>query len=379
MKTEIRRTDVRLPVLYKRTGDKLRCWETWSSGDIVFVKFGDLGGKQQTTSNTEKGKNLGRANETSGRQQAAIRAKQLWDAKIKEGFLADEQDALMTTNALGGPQVMLAHVWEDLAEEATFPAYAQPKLDGLRCAAQVVRGKCTLYSRSQKIIDTVPHINRAVESLAKRCGVASITLDGELYNHFLRDDFGKILGIVKRGCVGEESEIILYNVYDIVDVRENFSARTTRLAQLMKDEHSTYLNFVETVPVKDRAELTASVGRFVRDGYEGGMYRSLDGPYEPKRSRHLLKIKQFRDDEFKVIGCEEGKGKLSGLVGSWICVTDSGREFKAKQEGALKDVPKFHSPAARAAVGQWLTVRYQNLTKDGSPRFPVAVRFRRAE
>jgi len=382
MKTKERSINLTCPILYKKAGDGVRMWRTWSDGAYTMTEFGKIGGKLQVSTTKVAGKNVGRSNETTAAEQAAIHAQQLHDAKIKEGFTPDLNLARRCSNVMGGPQVMLAHVWEDYFDRATFPAYVQPKLDGLRCAAQVLNGKCTLYSRSQKIIATLPHLNEEVLAIAKVLG-RDVTLDGELYNHALHDDFGAILGAVKRGSVGENADKIQYHVYDIIGSTLTFAERYRHyfkaLWNTVDPADIPHIVRVATTMVKDSADLMKAHYEFTKLGYEGVMYRRADGLYEPKRSTGLLKVKLFRDDEFKVTGSQNGTGKLDGYVGSWICVTDSGKEFRAKQEGALKDIPKFHSPAARAAVGQWLTVRYQNLTKDGVPRFPVAVRFRRAE
>jgi len=367
--------------LYKKSGDGIRTWKIRAEGNAVITEFGLIGGKIQCAKTWVRGKNTGRSNATTPEKQALLKAGQLYRAKIKEGFLPDLARAKSTKNALGGVLPMLAHVFEDYADSVTFPCYVQPKLDGVRCLARVRGGICELFTRSQKPITTMPHIQDAVEELSRKSGQSTFVLDGEMYSHALRDDFGKILGTVKRGDTAKDASLIQYHVYDIVD-RVPFQDRTNVLQSMLtgsaRGGASSGIVLVDTIYVHDMGELKEAVSRFVRDGYEGGMYRSVDGEYaEGKRSRDLLKMKTFRDDEFMVTGYQNGTGKLDGFVGSWICKTDSGVEFRAKQEGSLDSIPSFDSPAAKAGVGQWLTVRFQNYTKDGAPRFPVAVRFRR--
>ncbi len=65
-----------------------------------------------------------------------------------------------------------------------------------------------------------------------------------------------------------------------------------------------------------------------------------------------------------------------GKVGAWICKMGSGVEFKAKMEGELDDLPEFGSKEMRKFIGKMITVRFQGLTPDGAPRFPVGVRFK---
>jgi len=363
--------------LYKFRDGVLRVWSVFAVHDEVVTEFGVVEGKIQTSKTWEKGKNAGRANATTASEQAIIRADQLYRKKIKEGFLPDPHQAAATTNALGGVLPMLAHRWEDHKDKATFPCYVQPKLDGIRCLARVINGKCELFTRSQKPITTVPHIKEAVEAVSKISGVADFVLDGELYNHELHDDFGKILGTIKRGEISKDAELIQYHVYDMVNELP-FTKRTLTLHSLLLEVRipAKHLKVVKTFPVQDSSGMMQAVAGYVALGYEGGIYRTADGLYKGKRSTDLLKIKQFKDEEFEVIGCQEGTGKLTGLVGSWLCVTKKGVEFSAKQAGDFDKIPKFNSAVANGRIGQKLTVKFQDYTPDGVPRFPVALRFR---
>lgn len=367
-------SDYRSEVLFKTSpSGALRQWRSWSQGNTVFTEHGQVGGKLQTSEDAVKGKSLGRSNETTPEQQAAVEAKQLRDAYVKKGYVPDRTRAEVVQNSLPAFLPMLAHVYED-AREVKYPAHAQPKLDGVRCLALVRRGKCLLYTRSQKVVDTVPHIVEAVEKWARNRSIDSCSLDGELYNHALKDDFGRILGAVKRKGVGEDSELVHYYIYDFPS-QDPFFIRTKKLLTLFSNV-TRPLVFVETVRVNNEEDLRERAGDWVSKGYEGAMYRSSEGPYEGKRSRHLLKVKTMKDDDFEVTGYQEGRGKLMGLVGAWVCRMKSGVEFRAKMEGKLEDLSKFDSAEAKSKIGKILRVRYQGLTPDGVPRFPVGERFR---
>jgi DNA ligase-1 len=97
--------------------------------------------------------------------------------------------------------------------------------------------------------------------------------------------------------------------------------------------------------------------------------------YENKRSKFLLKRKEFVDDEFKILEITEGKGNRSGMFGRARLVTSSGIEFEANARGneqfyidLLKNKKNY--------IGEMATVRYQNMTPDGKPRFGVIVAIR---
>ena len=91
---------------------------------------------------------------------------------------------------------------------------------------------------------------------------------------------------------------------------------------------------------------------------------------------YLQKYKVFEDAEFEITGVEEGRGKLAGHAGSFICVTKEGNEFKAKLKGKLSDLKEYWENQ-KQYIGKTLTVQFQGLTnKNNVPRFPVALRFR---
>lgn len=110
----------------------------------------------------------------------------------------------------------------------------------------------------------------------------------------------------------------------------------------------------------------------VKLGGEGLMLRSPSSYWEPKRLNKLLKVKPALDAEATVVGWEEGKGKLSGLMGALVCVSGEGKMFKLSgftdEERLLKESPE--SWPALFPVGCTITYRYMGLTDDGFPREP---------
>ena len=103
------------------------------------------------------------------------------------------------------------------------------------------------------------------------------------------------------------------------------------------------------------------------------MFRKPGSLYEAGRSDTLLKVKEFFDAEAVVIGYEPGKGKHKGRVGAVCLRTPGGVEFKAGT--GLSDHEREHPPA----IGTMVTYRYQELSADNVPRFPVYVAARTYE
>ncbi len=366
-----------MKTLFKQNNTgKIQQWTVSVSGNVVTTEYGQVGGKLMTTSDTIKGKNAGKSNETTDEEQAQIKADQLFEAKTKEGYVVDIEAAKETKNSLDGVEPMLAFPIEKKPKAVIFPAYVQPKLDGLRCIAVVTEGKCVLYSRSQKVIPTVPHINLQIELVCEYNDIRNLTLDGELYNHEDKDNFNRIISLVKRDEPHPDCAHMQYHLYDVVAAGTWFSR--TKPLEWFDTNNTSPLRQVPYRQVDSQDELNQAFVDYVAEGYEGAMYRSATMPYENKRSTGLLKIKTMQDEEFTIIGVEEGNGKLQGKAGAFVCATDSGLEFKAKMKGKLESLTEYLINFEKYR-GKKLTVQYFNLTPFGVPRFPVGLRVREDE
>jgi DNA ligase-1 len=374
-----------LPTLYIKTSTgAIQQWtvESFQTTDVdgpedntcgcVKTEYGHVGGKLQVTHDLIKeGKNIGKKNETTPTQQAAIKAKQLWDKKVKEGYVEDLAKAQAGITDLEGVEPMLAFPMEDKEKYVKYPSWTQPKLDGFRCIAVVKGGKAELFSRTQKKITTLPHITAALEAL-----FTDAVLDGELYNHELKADFERLASIIKRDEIHPEHTKIQYHVYDTVG-EGNWKDRGLETRQKIQDNpaFSSVLRLVPThfTPSKEAEE--KHFHQFLTDGYEGAMHRDADMPYEHKRSPGLLKIKVMMDIEVEVVSAEEGNGKLMGKLGKWICKLPNGGTVDVAMDGTQESLKELWENKERY-FGKQLTVQFQGYTSKGSLRFPRGQRFR---
>ena len=368
------------PTLYKQTSKgKIQQWTISVSKATVTTIYGLVDGKLQTTIDIVKeGKNIGRSNETTPATQAEAETLSSYEGKLKEGYVEDAKLAASTKNTLGAVEPMLAHPIENKLKYVKFPALAQPKLDGARCLAIMIDGTVTLWSRTQKKYLSTPHLIEEIEKTFGR--YKNLILDGELYNHAYKHDFNTIMSLIKREDVHENHELVQFHIYDVVG-EGNWTKRTSILskldlapkngvAEIAAKLRNNYCFRVETIDVKSQDGLEEYQADCVERGYEGCMYRAMDGLYEHKRSSGLLKVKDFKDDEFKIVDVEEGSGKLMGRVGAFYCELPDGRTFKAKPMGTLDHVKDLWKNK-KDCIGKMATVKYQNLTPDGVPRFPV--------
>ena len=372
------------PTLYKKTSTgKIQMWSVSVQGSSpsgpasIVTRFGQVDGKVQETSDIiSEGKNVGRSNETTPWTQAVAEAESNWTGKKKKGYVETSDDASSgKVDAVieGGVSPMLAHSFDDHGHKIIWPAYGQRKLDGIRCVAILKNGTCTLWTRSRKRIASVPHIEREIEKLF---GDRDLTLDGELYNQAYAQSFETIVSLVRQDEPAPDSHLVQYHVYDLV-TSGGFSERMATLQALLQNLSSdSPLKLVETVKLENKDNVSEYLAKFIEDGYEGLMIRNAAGQYVGKRSYDLLKAKTFQDSEFKIVDIEEGRGKLAGHVGGFVCEMPNGQKFVAKMAGSLdrlRDYFQNHS----LWKDKLLTVKYQGLTNtNGVPRFPVGIAIR---
>lgn len=346
--------------IYKRdSAGKTRVWSQQQDGARYRTVAGVLGGNLVESGWTVAVGKQGRTDE----QQAAFEVQSSYDHKLSREYHR-------SLDAIAGGAHFFKPMLAKKFEGFTGPCHSQPKLDGIRCIAT----KAGLFSREGKPITAVPHIHAQLEPLFR--SYPALVLDGELYNHELKDDFNTIVSIVRKKSPSvEELELaearIQYHVYDLPS--NNARSTETRLDMLRKEliEHNLVgaVELVETSPVFSIIQLDAYYARYLEAGYEGQMVR-LPGVYEQKRSSLLLKRKEFLTDEFEVVAIEEGNGNWAGVAKRVSCRLPDGRVFGAGIRGT-----RDRAAALLNEQHALVTVRYFALTPDGIPRFPVAIDF----
>ena len=208
--------------------------------------------------------------------------------------------------------------------------FVQPKLDGVRCVIQYDNSTVTAYSRTGKEWKNINHI--LAELLPFFWKNPDVVLDGELYNHDLKDDFEKIISLVRKQkpTLVDQHEARLFtqfHCYDMYspDFDHNFNIRDEFIMQSI-DGHYKYTNTVETKQCNTEEEAKAFHVENLALGYEGSIIR-LNTKYQQKRSHSLRKFKDFSDKEATIIGYLDGKGKRTGTLGKFIMQDDEGIEF----------------------------------------------------
>jgi len=265
---------------------------------------------------------------------------------------------------------MLAHKYNP--DKADYPAYIQPKLDGVRC----VFTKDGAYSRTGKEFKNVDHIKEALKNFFN--SNPTFVLDGELYNHGLKDDFEKIISLVRKTKPTKEhkeqaAQLIEYHIYDVINMTiANYSTRLEYINSIRDLHWNHILRRVETKVVLDYDEAVKQHKKYLKLGYEGSIYRSMDGKYKNTRSWDLMKFKDFEDSEATIIGYELGKGKRQGTLGKFIMQDDAGIQFGCPpgKGYSYKDLAGMLDNISRY-IGERATFTYFQRTQAGSYRHPL--------
>ncbi|KAK7052302.1 Dna ligase [Favolaschia claudopus] len=271
--------------------------------------------------------------------------------KKKAGDDDDDDD----DNGGGGksvPELLLANKWDiDTGPDPTG-WWISEKLDGVRTfydGKGMVSRLGNPFTPPQWFLDKLP----------KDC-----TLDGELFGG--RGNFQDTVSIVKT-MNSPHWKNITFQIFDVPSEKTAFEDRVKFLQKLFgpggKYECDEVV-LVEHEKAKNRKHVLDKLKEIEELGGEGLMLRKAGSKYEGRRSSTLLKIKTFYDAEAEVTGYTDGKGKHAGLTGALKCKMASGKTFNVGT--GLSDKQRRNPPK----IGSIITYRFQELTRDGVPRFP---------
>ncbi len=363
--------------LYKlNTNGSTQVWSIYCNDTSYWSVASKLNGKEITNEPTmvkAKGKNTV-AEQVIADVESKIRKKR--DKK----YVDDVKDIHKADENLIGYTAMLAHKYRDHGHKIVFPCVMQRKLNGIRCLST----KDGFFSRGRKQFSSCQHIQDELKPFFKK--YPNARLDGELYTHEYKEEFEMICHSVKKTAEkATENDLELqkkmqYHVYDAprlngLKEEDPFIDRQKMIAQELKD--LKYIVVVETLYniINDEDVEEQKENWIKEEGYEGAIIRNTNMPYEYKRSYNLLKLKNFDDSEFEIIGIKEGIGNYSGCVGSFTLKMEGNEEFDAKLDGSRKRL-KYLFEHQEEAMGKMATIKHEGFTAYGKPRNPVMTNIR---
>lgn len=351
---------------------------------------GEIEEKRHPIEENESGKKL--------IEQSLMEGRRRYINKYKEGYRPAGMDK---PRDLCGCEPMLANKYKPPNETGKgsnvrrFPVGTMPKLDGIRALMRVSGNKVEARSRENNVFMRLDHIREQLLDFFVYLPENS-ELDGELYSMDM--SFLELQSAVRtKKTKHKRHDEIKYYIFDIIEPNTMYWPDRYELLKLAyqkyKDDNPEKIlmfNLVQNDTVMSHEEIIQKHNQYVMEGYEGLMIRhylcknptdkdKILSQYKPRRSNNLLKYKEFEDEEVTIIGGEECVGNESGAV-KFKVRDDRGNEYFVRPRGSLEKRRKwFKSLDKIVSNNTILTIRYQELSEYGVPRFPVGISFRNYE
>lgn len=329
-----------------------RTWSIEKMPDGLLMLHGVLNGEQQ-----EKFEeiNVGLASRSLD-EQIESRFQSRINKKIDSGYCRSLQEATdkPRTNALGFQRPMLAQRFDKIKQIDYNDLYYQHKYDGNRMLITNYNGENIAYTRQGKVIESIPEI------LSEIVIPLGMTLDGEIYCH--GETLQTIVSWVKRRQ--EDSKRLKFHAYDLIAGMQ-YKDRLHVLSDLDLGDRA---EVVPTHKYDGKSTIKELLLESISSGYEGLILRQNDFGYENKRSKSLIKVKQFFDDEFKIFGVHLSKDDIPVLD----CYASNGLSFKATAPGSMLEKEAIYNDRENV-IGKAVHLEYSQLTKDGIPFHPTSI------
>tara|TARA_R100000664_G_C2759234_1_gene148797 strand:- start:1803 stop:3035 length:1233 start_codon:yes stop_codon:yes gene_type:complete len=251
----------------------------------------------------------------------------------------------------------------------------EPKLDGIRCFTIVKNGTVQMFARSGKLITNFEK-TLAPQFLKLGDGCYDGELMGQDFTALMRQAYRK----ERVDTVGTYLALFDYLPIEEWESKEAKLSCHERYEALLDKLSDSYVNLNLIQPVE--REIVESVYEVIKEqhdlyaaeGYEGAMVKFLDAPYKFGRGYEVMKLKEFHDVDLPIEQLIEGTGKHAGKLGS-VKVLFNGVEVQVGS-GFSDDLREAMWSDKQSFLGRVIEVRYQEVTPDGSLRFPTFVCFR---
>lgn len=300
--------------------------------------------------------------------------------------------------------VQLAFPIDEHWDSIVYPVILDPKLDGMRVITIVKDDKVSFLSREGMEFINMQAFAEEVKSI--RPGT-NFVLDGEIYGGKLNPNCKKAVEKVKankpykftqassmvkdsKTTPQEMRKYLEYIVWDIIELdyfesqgkrgtNEECGERRLKLAALFErigEREFKNVKYLENVVAFSREEIITYRDKCIAEGFEGCMIKAVAGSYDFKRSKSVLKFKEFHTGDFRIKVAIEGTGKYEGMLGA----------VKVEAPGVDSEIGTGFTDDERADLwvewlagrltGQIIEALYQEITSEGALRFSSFLRMR---
>jgi len=373
----------------------------------IRISYGEFdGAKAITWRNKIQGKNIGKANETSGEEQAENDCVSLIKRQKDKGYI--ELDVvisgslLLTKEALeavlpkyrrdasGNIKPMKAQqyyrskknwtapdgsVWDDRkyyyiknphtiketnAIVTKFPCMAQPKINGVRALIIKEENNYIIKSKEGLIYD-LPHITNYLKSKDLQNFID--VLDGEIYLH--GESLQTISSAVKKPNL--QTGYLKFIMFDLAIEEETNVERWNKLkefATLVNDINSPF-ELITTALITSDARAQQFTDINIEKGYEGTIFRDTNATYKfGSRPVTMTKLKRALDAEFKIVNVLPQE--KDNTKANFECITKEGEKFLVDPKGT-DEYKRNLLISANEIIGKNLTLTFYEYTDLGKP------------
>ena len=257
------------------------------------------------------------------------------------------------------------------------------KLDGVRNIGIVEDNYVTFYSRQGQKVEGLVDIENEMKNLpdgvydGELIAILEDTADNkEVFENTIKRS--KIKGI-KKGlkfmCFDYiESVIDFYNGKDNTPCIK----RKNRLKEIIEENNCSYIEYLDPLYVGDNYTVIPNIMKEqTSNGEEGIMINMADAPYECKRTKNLIKVKQFADADVLITDVIEGDGRNKGKLGAIEIEFEwEGSKYRCNVgSGFSDDDRELYWNNKELLLGKIATIQYFEITKNDNGgygmRFPV--------
>lgn len=221
--------------------------------------------------------------------------------------------------------VMLAKKFSEHSDKVRGNFIITKKMDGTRLVIIKEKGVVTGYTRQGKEYIGLNQIESDILSIQN---LDNVVFDGELLADFVGNTNEIFSETLKRSRnKDKDKKGLVYHIFDMMPLDEfkcgkskkNAIDRKRDLSDIFKGSRFEFLNEVKPLYIgNDFSEIAKWANYAKEQGWEGIMV-NLDKPYVCKRTEFLLKVKDMQSCDLKVVGFEEGDGRLKGTLGAILC------------------------------------------------------------
>jgi hypothetical protein len=343
-------------------------------------------------------------------QQALLEARKRYLDQYSSGYLPKGEELPVELN---GTEPMLAKTLKLGNEKCksnevkitNYPVSVMAKYDGIRCLSRCLPdGSVQTRSRNNKPHEApLTHIKEELKNFLKYLPFPS-ELDGELYS--LDMGFDELSGVIRtKKRKHLKHDLVKFYIFDLIEPKnlcweERYRVLVEAFTKYLEDGNTCHtFQIIQTYTVNNEKELLEFHDKFVFDGFEGIIIRKygcvevnkcclqyLSTPermckkcekgykltiYRSKRTNALIKYKMFQDEEAIIMDFSKGIGTEEGAI-EYIVKDVRGNILKLRPKGTMEERRRLYQEG-KTLIGKKVTIRYQELSKDNIPRFPLVV------